>query len=928
MSTAGIITGISTLVLVGSTLDMDSVGAAREAATEIFNIIEKTPTADDTGTVPDNISYDIRLRNVHFSYPSRLDLTVLSGLTLDIEPGQTVALVGASGSGKSTIIQLLQRFYDIQSGEILIGGHDIRELNLQWLRQSIGVVSQEPVLFGGTIAENISYGKEDATQEEIEMAAKAVNAHSFITELPDGYNTLVGERGTQLSGGQKQRMAIARAIIRDPMILLLDEATSALDTESEAIVQDALNKASVGRTTIVIAHRLSTIKHVDLIAVMDEGRIVEFDTLKELIAQQGSFFKLMAAQLHIESCMSASDDNLTVKTKRPEDYCAPKLSFNFFDMTDDELEEEMDNREMLSIIKMSKWYYLLMAVIGSLVEGLAFCFVCYFYTIFVIQAYLDPNTAEQNARLALVVYPILAIFLAITLFTKTASYGNNGAILISRLRKSSLQAMLKQEISWFDLKYNWTGALVSRLAIDASLVENLLGTQLGIMLSSAVTFTAITVLAYIYLDSSAASLVMTALLPLATVPVIIRAMMSVDSTKESGAILEESNHMMFESILSIRTVVSFSLQKKLMQVYTNALTPYKSGIKKSSIMFGALYGAVEVSQFIITAIMIRFGAFLVSVPDEHKFHTTFINVLVPTLTTLYATTVGKQLGHSMSKYFNAKIAVKSVFSLLYRKSMIDPSSTRGIFPDHIRGEISFSRVAFSYPTRQEASIFKSISFSVLPGETLAIVGPSGCGKSTVTALIERFYDPSSGAVRLDGIDLRLLNIQWLHGQIGLVSQEPALFDATIADNIRYGANFREVTDEEVEMVAKSANIHYFIMGLPQGYDTKVGPKGSHLSGGQKQRVAIARALVRDPKILLLDEATSALDAENEKLVEEALEKAQKGRTCIKIAHRLSTVYNADKIIVISDGRVIESGTHTELMLQNGLYCKMNNLFQS
>ncbi|XP_065884365.1 ATP-dependent translocase ABCB1-like isoform X2 [Dysidea avara] len=862
---AGLTYYIAVLLMVGNQADMDNVGAATEAAKEIFDIIDKVPTINinsDMGIIPEEISYDIKLSEVTFSYPSRPDITVLDGLDLNIQSGQTVALVGASGSGKSTIIQLLQRFYDINSGEILIGGHDVRELNLQWLRQSIGVVSQEPVMFGGTIAENISYGKEDATQEEIEKAAKAANAHLFITELPDGYDTLVGERGTQLSGGQKQRVAIARALIRDPKILLLDEATSALDTESEAIVQNALNKASMGRTTIVIAHRLSTIKQVNCIAVVDKGKIMEIGTQQELLALQGMFFKLIAAQLYSQT--NRGDE--VVKTKIPaDDYFAAKhLSFSDLDSDGDDDDEHEENKEMLHIVTMSQRLYLCLAIISSILEGTLFCIDTYLFVAIPLKAYLDSSTAEKNSRLALIVIPLFGMLMGITMFTRVYCYGNNGAILISRLRTSSLKAMLRQEIGWFDLKYNWTGALVSRLSVDTSLIENLVGTQLGMMIAVTADFVVVAILTFIYLDPSAASLIMTALLPLATVPIIVKTMLSVKTFNNVKLAIEESNHVMFESIVHIHTVKSFSLQKTLIQIFANHLTSKNSEIGKLHITLGIVYGTNEVCQFAIAGIMVRFGAFLVSVPNEHKFHATLVNILVPTLTILTAALIARTLNHSLSNYFKAKTSVKSIFSLLYRIPTINSSSIWGVIPDHTNGVITFDRVAFAYPTRNEAPVFKSVSFSVLPGQTLAIVGPSGCGKSTVTALIERFYDPSSGVVRLDGTDIRMLNIQWLRSQIGLVSQEPVLFHASIADNIRYGANFREVTDEEVQEAAKCANVHDFIMGLPQGYETKVGPKGSQLSGGQKQRVAIARALVRDPKILLLDEATSALDTESEK----------------------------------------------------------------
>ncbi len=226
---------------------------------------------------------------------------MLDGLSLKVEVGKTYALVGPSGCGKSTVIQLLQRFYDPNAGEVLLGGKDIRTLNTKWLRQNIGVVSQEPVLFDTTIAENILYGKEGATREEMKTAAVNANAHDFISELPDGYETLVGEAGTQLSGGQKQRVAIARALIRDPKILLLDEATSALDTQSESVVQQALDRARAGRTTIVIAHRLSTIQNADVIASIQDGRVVESGSHSELMDNEGLYCELVTAQVSMLS---------------------------------------------------------------------------------------------------------------------------------------------------------------------------------------------------------------------------------------------------------------------------------------------------------------------------------------------------------------------------------------------------------------------------------------------------------------------------------------------------------------------------------------------------------------------------------------------------------------------------------------------------
>merc|ERR1711871_788428 len=275
--------------------NLSSLVDARVAAGAIFQVIDRTPAIDteSEGRELADMKGELELRNVSFAYPSRLDAPIFNNLTLKIPAGATVALVGQSGSGKSTVIQLVEPFYDPLSGSVRLDGVDIRDLQLQWFRKQISLGSQEPVLFATSIRENILYGKPDATEKEVLAAAEAANAHGFISKLPAGYDTLCGERGTQLSGGQKQRIAIARAIIRSPKVLLLDEATSALDSESEVIVQEALDRVMRGRTTIVIAHRLNTIRNADMIAVMEKGELMETGSHDELLHKKGAYCDLV-----------------------------------------------------------------------------------------------------------------------------------------------------------------------------------------------------------------------------------------------------------------------------------------------------------------------------------------------------------------------------------------------------------------------------------------------------------------------------------------------------------------------------------------------------------------------------------------------------------------------------------------------------------
>ncbi|VDL60664.1 unnamed protein product [Hymenolepis diminuta] len=284
-------------ITIGQALSqIDSFNIAMTSAGEIFPIIDRIPPINKSGggTVLDTLKGEITFKNVHFSYPTRRAAKVLNGLTLTIKGGQTVAIIGASGSGKSTVIQLIQRFYDADDGSVLVDGHDIRELDIAWFREQMGVVSQEPVLFAGTVTENIRLGAPDATMEEIEEAAKQALVHEFVCKLPDGYDTYIAEGGGAMSGGQKQRLAIARALVRKPKILLLDEATSALDTRSEKSVQRALDNAKIGRTVVMVAHRLSTVRDADVIIVVNKGVVVEAGNHDELMAlEDGHYAKLI-----------------------------------------------------------------------------------------------------------------------------------------------------------------------------------------------------------------------------------------------------------------------------------------------------------------------------------------------------------------------------------------------------------------------------------------------------------------------------------------------------------------------------------------------------------------------------------------------------------------------------------------------------------
>lgn len=814
------------------------------AAGKIFNTIDRASPLNpmsDEGKKLENVEGTVELKNIRHIYPSRAEVVVMEDVNLKVPAGKTTALVGASGSGKSTIVGLVERFYDPVGGQVYLDGHEISKLNLRWLRHQISLVSQEPTLFGTTIFGNIQHGligtkhEKDLIEQQralIENAAKMANAHDFILGLPEGYETNVGERGFLLSGGQKQRIAIARAMVSDPKILLLDEATSALDTKSEGVVQAALDVAAQGRTTIVIAHRLSTIKTADNIVVMSRGRIVEQGSHDELLEKKSAYYNLVEAQ---QISAANEEKKLEENTELAEDEEELEKSSSTEKVVSRQKLERiatgksvssaiLENKQSDSGPQYSLWT--LIKVVGSfnrpeawiMLIGLFFSIIAgggnptqsVFFAKSIVALSLPPSMYDKlrhDADFWSLMYLMLALTQILSFSAQGIAFAYCSERLVHRSRDKAFRTMLRQDIAFFDKEENSAGALTSFLSTETTHLAGMSGVTLGTIL--VVTTTLVAAISLSCAINWKLALVCTATIPVLLACGFLRFWMLARFMDRAKRAYESSASYACEATSAIRTVASLTREEDVWEHYHQSLVEQGKKSLRSILRSSILYASSQSFMFLCTALGFWYGGTLIGNGEisELAFFICFSAIIFGAQSAGTIFSFAPDMG-------KAKQAAKELKTLFDRVPTIDCWSQEGERFSSMEGTIEFRDVHFRYPTRPEQPVLKGLDLTVKPGQYVALVGASGCGKSTTIALMERFYDPLSGGIFVDGKEISSLNVNDYRGFLALVSQEPTLYQGSIRENVLLGADREDVPEQAIVQACKDANIYDFIISLP------------------------------------------------------------------------------------------------------------------
>ena len=956
---------------------------ARAGVERIFQVLDlETGIEDgpDALELPE-LTGDIELRDVHFGYDEE---EVLRGLDLHVRAGERVALVGSSGSGKSTVVGLVQRLLDPDRGQILVDGYDVRGVTLRSLRSQIGAAFGESFLFSDTIAANIAYGRPGASREEVEAAAGVACADDFVRELPDGYDTKVGERGLSLSGGQRQRIALARAVLMDPRVLLLDDATSAVDSTTEEMIFTGLHRVLAGRTSLIVAHRVSTLHLADRVVLLEDGRVADDGTHDELMARNAAYRELLTG-IDAAAAASVGDsiETLTELEVTPEAWQSGSRA-DAVRAADERRASKVPQTVSLGPGMRGSGWQLALAPTPELlarVEALPpirdrivldleqetrpdpgfsmrglvsefrwpFALGLLLVVLDAVAALLGPWLVHTgiddgvSAGAAQVLWWTSAAFLVVVLVdfldqvAETFVTGRTSERVMAGLRIRIWAQLQRLSLDYYEREM--AGRIMTRMTTDVDQFETLIENGLLAALVSLVTFVGVGV-ALLLLDVELALWTLLVVIPLVAATVVFRRITNrlYDAVRESLAVV---NADFQESLSGIREAQAFAHEIPTVARFHALGLRYFEERLKAQRLIATYFPFVLFLSAIADVIVLGVGAHLI---EQGELTSGVLIAFILYLTMFFSPI--QQLSQVFDSWQQTRVSVNRISDLMQLETLT-PEPEHPVALGDVRGDLALVDVHFRYPSsdavtssevrgpadsalpedvvrRRPPEAMRGLDLQVRAHETVALVGETGAGKSTVLKLLARFYDPDSGSVTIDGQDLRTLGLDDFRSRLGYVPQESFLFTGTIRGNIAYGRP--EATDAEVEAAARAVGAHDFIASLHDGYHHPVTERGASLSSGQRQLIALARAELVDPVVLLLDEATANLDLATEAKVSAAMAAVAGRRTTILIAHRLQTARTADRIVVLAQGRVVEQGTHQELVARDGRYAAMWRAF--